>query len=144
MVKLWVDEQRKQSIEALKQPSATRVVVDGGDAWLFELDANWEYHEGVGVLFTCDDVKWHDSYPDVQLFSRMQGLFIDRFIEASEIEGVHVHDMDETPFAYEFMRAGEEHHDVVVTRHGDYQRYISFSRSIMVDISAPPPKEPAA
>jgi hypothetical protein len=78
-----------------------------------------------GMIFECGDVKWYESYPDVQAFDAAQDKFID-LCNAEVSEG--------TPtFNYEFIRIGEELDDVDVTREGiSYEYLLDLNRTITV------------
>ena len=85
-----------------------------------ELDSNAEWHDNpAGVLeFKIDDVKWYESYPDVQ-------RFMDMLDKIGEIAG----------FNYEFVRVGEEVEDIENKSEGQCLEYlISVTRSIRVDL----------
>ena len=100
--------------------------------WLDENFPIKEFDENIrwfnrGMVFECDDVKWYESYPDVQAFDAAQGKFID-LCNAEVSEG--------TPtFNYEFIRIGENIEDVEVEREGiDYEYLLEVVRNISIDI----------
>lgn len=100
--------------------------------WLDENFPIKEFDENIrwftrGMIFECDDVKWYESYPDVQAFDAAQDKFID-LCNAEVSEG--------TPtFNYEFIRIGENSEDVEVEREGiDYEYLLEVVRNISIDI----------
>lgn len=100
--------------------------------WLDENFPIKEFDENIrwftrGMIFECDDVKWYESYPDVQAFDAAQDKFID-LCNAEVSEG--------TPtFNYEFIRIGEDYDDVDVTREGIAGEYLlEVSRSISMEV----------
>jgi hypothetical protein len=100
--------------------------------WLQENFPMDTFHDNIrwfnrGMVFECDDVKWYESYPDVQAFDAAQGKFID-LCNAEVSEG--------TPtFNYEFIRIGEDYDDVDVTREGIAGEYLlEVSRSISMEV----------
>jgi len=74
-----------------------------------------------GMVFECDDVKWYDTYPDVEAFNTAVEKFVDMFCKG---------DKEKFEGAYEFIRIGEEYEDVEVIREGDYDYLLEFNRSI--------------
>jgi hypothetical protein len=100
--------------------------------WLQENFPMDTFHDNIrwfdrGMVFECEDVKWYESYPDVQAFDAAQGKFID-LCNAEVSEG--------TPtFNYEFIRIGEDIEDVEVEREGiDYEYLLEVIRNISIDI----------
>jgi len=85
------------------------------DEW--SADATW--HDKKCVLeFFIEDVKWYESYPDVIAFTTM-------LENLQEIEG----------YNYEFLRVGEDDHDIESNSHGDQREGIlRVNRSIEVDL----------
>jgi hypothetical protein len=83
----------------------------------FEINAEWHDSKGV-LMFKIDDVKWYDSYLDVQDFMKM-------LREIEDLEG----------YNYEFMRVGEDTEDIE-TQHGGSQvdYLLRVTRSIEVDL----------
>jgi hypothetical protein len=74
-----------------------------------------------GYMFSESDVKWYDSYPEVQAFNR----FVSNFLELAEQEEIR--------WAYEFVRIGEDSNDVEET-YSDYADYqLRVCRSIDAD-----------
>jgi len=65
--------------------------------------------------FFADDVKWYESYPDVQ---KVMEVF--RFID----------DEVESSWQYEFVRLGEDDNDVEVRSSDDPQWYLQVIRSV--------------
>ena len=84
----------------------------------FEVDEK-KYH----INFSTDDVKWYESYADVQCHEALLSL-------ASEwAEGENPSDI-----AYRFVRIGEEPEDVEERQGGEYETWwVQVSRSISRD-----------
>lgn len=59
-----------------------------------------------GYLFQDDQVKWYDSFPEVQAFQR----FVSNFLELADGE-----DSENLDWAYEFVRIGEDSDDLEET-----------------------------
>jgi hypothetical protein len=80
-----------------------------------------------GYVFEVDDVKWYDSFEEVQMFNALVTSFKDAFIESTE----HATDYnyDATDYAYEFIRIGEEDGDLERDEDGasDYVLYVQRS-----------------
>jgi len=104
MVKLWLDENFP-----LKE---------------FEENVRWFNR---GMVLECSDVKWYESFPDVQRYAEAADKFID-LCNAEVSEG--------TPtFNYEFVRIGEDYDDVEVIREGiAYECLLEVSRGVMVEV----------
>lgn len=79
-----------------------------------------EWHDKMKCLkFMMNDVKWYDSYPDVQAFNNMMEFFRD----------------EEHGYCTEFVRIGEDYDDVETTQTGGMLLYLlSVRRSIESDI----------
>ena len=73
----------------------------------------WDDHHRV-LKFAANSVKWYDSYPDVDLFTKF-------LTEVRDLE-----------YEYEFLRIGEDDNDVESDSTGDAQGYMYVSRSIEV------------
>ena len=98
--------------------------------WLTENFPVEEFSEDIrwfdrGIILECDDVKWYDSFPDVQKFNNAAQAFIDLFcVDNEEVFGG----------AYEFMRIGEEYEDIEVIRGGNYDYFLECNRTISIDL----------
>jgi hypothetical protein len=78
-------------------------------------DEYFKWNDEHRVLeFEAEGIKWYDSYPDVDRFTR----FLDE-----------VHELE---YEYEFIRLGEELDDVESNNTGDSQGFLYVSRSIEV------------
>jgi len=81
-------------------------------------ELGWERYElGEGRILTYEvnDVKWYDSYEDVQAITRL-------------LEDVHTFNQErsEDVYAARFVRIGEEYNDIEVENYGgDYEYEIS-------------------
>ena len=80
-----------------------------------------------GMVFDCSDVKWYETYPDVQKFE----VAVNKFIDLCNDEVG-----EDTPtFNYEFVRIGEDLDDVDVVREGiNYEYLVEVRRSISVEV----------
>jgi hypothetical protein len=100
-------EQQQEKYEALKLLLKTRFAhIDeewGGEA-VFEDSAEV-------LVFDITDVKWYDSYPEVQNFSA--------FLDA----------LNDMSYAYEFGRIGEDTEDVEFTRSSNSDYRLGVERS---------------
>jgi hypothetical protein len=100
--------------------------------WLDENFPINEWDENIrwfdrGMVFECPDVKWYDSYPDVQGFEKAASKFVD-LCNDEVSEG--------TPtFNYELVRIGEDYDDVEVVREGIACEYLlEVSRGVVVEV----------
>jgi hypothetical protein len=84
-----------------------------------EFEANAEWHDHKRALeFRMENVKWYESYSDVQNFMQMLN-------DIGDMSGLN----------YEFIRVGEETDDIEQLQNGEDLRYaLSVSRSIEVDL----------
>ena len=74
-----------------------------------------------GIKFDLQDVKWYESYPDVQGFEQA----VEKFEKLAD-EG--------NKWMWEFVRIGEEVEDVEVKRGYNSENLIYVSRSIESDV----------
>jgi len=100
--------------------------------WLDENFPIKEFEENIrwfdrGMVLECEDVKWYDSFPDIQAFEAAANKFVE-LCNAEVSEG--------TPtFNYEFVRIGEEYEDVEVVREGIACEYLlEVSRGVIVEV----------
>jgi hypothetical protein len=75
-----------------------------------------------GFVFICADVKWYGGYPDVQAFNK----FVADYGELISGENA-------PPWAYEFIRIGEDYEDIETDREGDYDHVLQVTREITCD-----------
>ena len=87
-------------------------------------DANMEWRdEGYALIFNIVDVKWYDSYPDVQAFLHMLSVLANEGEDG--IEG----------YNYDMVRLGEESDDIEQTEGGEYTAgVICVSRVVDINI----------
>jgi len=87
-------------------------------------DANMEWRdEGCALIFNIVDVKWYDSYPDVQAFLRMLSM-----LENDTDGGI-------AGYNYEMVRLGEDTDDIEFTEGGEYTaNVICVSRVVDINI----------
>ena len=72
-----------------------------------------------GYVFSCEDVKWYDSYPDVQAYNKF----------VANYEGL-IDGEAELPWVYEFIRIGEDTDDIETEGAGNYDHVLQVSREI--------------
>ena len=88
----------------------------------FSGDAFWRERSKC-LMFKIDDVKWYDSYPDVQKFKAMMDAFHDGG-----------HDGEIPGYCTEFVRTGEDYDDVETEQTGDHiANFLSVRREIECD-----------
>jgi hypothetical protein len=73
-----------------------------------------------GYYFHETDVKWYESYPEVQEFERFVNGFTERINDEES----------PMPWMYEFVRIGENHEDIETTSDGDIDWLLSVERRI--------------
>jgi hypothetical protein len=100
--------------------------------WLDENFPVGEFEENVrwfnrGMVLECENVKWYESYPDVQSYEKAA----DKFVELCNVKV-----NEDTPtFNYEFVRIGEDYDDVEVVREGIACEYLlEVSRGVIVEV----------
>jgi len=106
----------------VKEFVRSRVEAYSGEASAHVKDA-FDYN-GWGVMFSCKDWKWYDSYPDIQF---LENLF-DEFEELLIGD-----DASNTSYALEFVRLGEESDDIEERMRGAIEGRTWISRCIEVD-----------
>lgn len=74
-----------------------------------------------GYVFSEEDVKWYDGYPDVQAYNK----FVEQYTDLVD-EGV-------LPWMYEFIRIGEDTEDIETASAGGAGYILRVSRSIECD-----------
>ena len=109
------DQARYDQLKVL-MATLFKATIEGADERSgFTGNMHWFDDERV-LKFDIPDVKWYDSYADVQAFHAMLGQF-----EADEIPG----------YCTEFVRIGEDNDDVHESRTGsNNQYYLNVRRSI--------------
>jgi hypothetical protein len=75
-------------------------------------------------VFKLENVKWYDSYPEVQAFKRFLSNF-SQFAEDGD---------DSTQWSYEFLRIGEDSDDIDQTYSDNAENVISLSWDVEVYI----------
>ena len=81
-----------------------------------------------GMVLECEDVKWYESFPDVQSYAKAADKFID-------LCNAEVGDEGTPTFNYEFVRIGEAYEDVDVVREGIACEYLlEVSRGVVVEV----------
>jgi len=80
--------------------------------------------EHFGIIFHEEDVKWYESYPEVQAFD----AFTEKFMEIADSEEKRYN------WFYEFVRIGEEYQDIETKGSYYSNNILSVSRAILVDV----------
>lgn len=88
--------------------------------WEWSPDAFYEEEDG--FRFFVEDVKWYDTYPEIERFNEVSEKFVELFC-----------DIDDAYGAYEFIRIGEEDEDIEKKSAGDHDYRISMSKAIHFD-----------
>ena len=101
MMKLYIDEHFPQEFKGYLK-------VQGERAYVFKLD----------------NVKWYDSYPEVQAFQR----FVSNLLELAKGGN------DNTQWSYEFLRIGEDSNDIEETYSDGSEHILSLSWDVEVCI----------
>ena len=80
-----------------------------------------------GYLFQDNNVKWYDSWPEVQAFNR----FVSNFLELADEDSDEAR---ERAWAYEFVRIGEDSDDLEETYSDGAEYVLSVIRDVEVCI----------
>ena len=109
LLKLYVDENfpkcwRDEDIEYLKPIKASNA---------------WGYH------FIADNIKWYESYPEIQEFNEFVYKFLKLLAEDERARPT---------WAYEFVRLGEEANDIEEERSDNADFILSVRREIELNI----------
>lgn len=80
--------------------------------------------EHFGIIFHKEDVKWYESFPEVQAFD----AFTEKFMEIADSEEKKYN------WFYEFVRIGEEYQDIETKGSYYSDNILSVSRAIIVDV----------
>jgi hypothetical protein len=97
--KFWADEGDEDTLKPIK---ATNV---------------WGYH------FIANNVKWYESYPEIQEFNEFAGKFLKLLAENERARPT---------WAYEFVRIGEEMNDIEEERSENAEFILCVSRDIQL------------
>jgi len=111
----------------MKDYPAMKLFIDeniprGESEWMREHIHEESVGERKYVRFQADDVKWYDSYAEIQAFND----FVVAFKELADGE-------NELTWAYEFVRIGEELSDIEEDCSNDANNVLNVSR--IVDIN---------
>lgn len=80
--------------------------------------------ERFGIIFHEEDVKWYESYPEVQAFD----AFTEKFMEIADSEEKKYN------WFYEFVRIGEEYQDIETKGSYYSDNILSVSRAVLVNV----------
>jgi len=116
------DTNNKQSFYtflAEAKVNAATAACFGEQGWAeFQIDeANFR------INFACDDVKWYETYPDVQCHEALINL-VNEWDEDTD---------NHANIAFQFVRIGEETDDIEDRRSGSADNWIYVERSISRD-----------
>ena len=90
----------------------------------FDDCVNWRDDKCV-LVYNITDMKWYDSYPEVQAFLRMLNVLANEVEEGAGIGG----------YNYEMVRLGEDADDTEQSQAGEAVEYcISVTRDVSVDL----------
>jgi hypothetical protein len=119
-VVIYPDERNQEKYDMLKVLMGTTFK---DTVALFDANMEWR-DEGCALIFNIVDVKWYDSYTDVQAFLHMLNVLANEVKEGG-IEG----------YNYEMVRLGEESDDIEFTEGGEYTAgVICVSRVVDINI----------
>jgi hypothetical protein len=82
----------------------------------------FEFHD-TEVIFIAEDWKWYESYTDIQ---RLEKLFTD-------FQETFCAERHDSKYGYEFIRVGEDYHDVDHYEAGVCAGRLSLSRCIRIE-----------
>jgi len=88
--------------------------------WSLERIESSHYY---GYVFSAGDIKWYESYPDVQAFD----AFVDAYRNLIDSESSTL------SWAYEFIRIGEDTKDIETDSEGNCSYLLTVSRQIETD-----------
>lgn len=74
-----------------------------------------------GYVYEIEDMKWYDSYEEVQMFYRLVESFKDAFLRRIGYE---------SDYGYEFIRTGEEDDDIQTESDGTCDWVLHVERTI--------------
>lgn len=116
-VAIYPDERNQEKYDTLKVLMGTTF-----KDVMFDDCMNWHDNK-CALVYNIIDMKWYDSYPEVQAFLRMLASL------AGETEdGIG-------GYNYEMVRLGEDADDTEQSQGGDYIEYcLSVNRDVSVDL----------
>lgn len=83
------------------------------DVYNYWQDPHFTWHDKRHILkFSVDDVKWYDSYPEVERFMAF------------------LNEVQELGYEWEFVRIGENYVDIDTDSSGDSQSFLSVVREV--------------
>lgn len=92
-----------------------------------DLHENFHFMHSM-VRFDAESWKWYESYPEVQWLEKLFEDYVDTFITADSEDP-----RNNSTYAIEFARVGEEYEDIETWYKGAVQGRLYVSRQIMVD-----------
>lgn len=120
-IKAWFQLRKSEYLaDERKKSAACWLLSDRAD----NMDEyGWEEHER-GYVFVATGVKWYEDFDEVKLFNEISQDFCEVFIEGVE----------NSPYAYEFVRIGEDINDIVEEIHGNTEWVLRVERSISCEL----------
>jgi hypothetical protein len=101
------------------------------DLHLITSDGMWGYD------YNATDIKWYDNYPEIQAFDKFTEVFEDIANEMRELKGVKGEPYTEyiNHWAWEFIRVGEDAHDIERRQGGRDNNYpmLEVSTEVVAD-----------
>jgi len=90
-----------------------------------------------GYDYNATDIKWYESYPEIQAFDKFASVFEDIANAVRELPTVSggVYDEAVNHWAWEFIRVGEEPHDIERRQGGRGSNYpvLDVSTEVVAD-----------
>ena len=108
----------------------------------FPKDLNEDLHlitsQGMwGYDYNATDIKWYDSFPEIQAFDKFTQVFEDIASDVRELKSVggQVYHENVNHWAWEFIRVGEEPHDIERRQGGRDNNYplLDVSMEVVAD-----------
>lgn len=75
-----------------------------------------------GFVFKATDVKWYDSYPDIQAMENCVTTFMETFDSGNE-----------TKLAMDYVRLGEEYEDIEIRYSDHSDNILNVNREVVFD-----------
>jgi len=86
--------------------------------------------EYFGIIFHEEDVKWYESFPEVQAFD----AFAEKFMEIANAESIDEKEQRKPDWFYEFVRIGEEYQDIETKGTYYSDNILSVSRAVLLNV----------
>ena len=90
-----------------------------------------------GYDYNATDIKWYESYPEIQAFDKFAAVFEDIANDVRELKSVggQVYHENINHWAWEFIRIGEEPHDIERRQGGRNKNYpmLAVNMEVLAD-----------